>query len=313
MKVLVVGCGSIAQRHITNLVKFDNIEAILIYTKVKNCLEVLGETKNKVKIVKNLNNPEVDFAIICNETHKHLEIAIALAQKGINLFIEKPLSYNLDNLHILEKAVHTKKIKVTIGYNLRFLGAIKYIKEQLNKEVIGDLYFAKIEAGYYLPKWRKNIKYTDSYSADKNRGGGVSLDLSHEIDYMRYFFGDPVYGKCIKAKVSKLKINSDDIFEALYLFNNNFICNIHLDYLQMDKKRKIRIVGSKGAIECDFIQKKIKIKKDNTESVIDSESYFDIDKTYIDELESFMMAVKNYSEPNIILDDGVKVLNLIKD
>lgn len=312
MKALVIGCGSIGRRHISNLLKFDKIQSILVHTRVKDCLSALTDNSHKIEIVKELGNLEADFAVICNETYKHLETAILLAEKGINLFIEKPLSHSLNNVDILKKILDRKKIKLSIGYNLRFLGALKYIKEQLHKNIIGDLYFAKIEAGQYLPQWRKDIGYKDSYSADRSKGGGVSLDLSHEIDYMRYLFGDPIHGKAIKVKVSKLEIDSDDIFEALYIFGNNFICNIHLDYLQTDKRRTTRIVGSKGIIECDFIQKEIKIKTAAAESVIDNEGYFDIDRTYVDELESFMASIENDLVPEVSLDDGIKALRLIK-
>ena len=85
---------------------------------------------------------------------------------------------------------------------MRFLGAVRHIKEQLAKNLLGDIYFAQIEAGQYLPLWRER-DYTESYSAHKSKGGGVALDLSHEIDYMRYLFGNPCSWKVFKTKVSK--------------------------------------------------------------------------------------------------------------
>lgn len=312
LKVLVVGCGSIGKKHIKNLLTIEEIEKILVYTNTRHLLD---EFKNntRVQLVKSLENVNVNFAIIANETYKHLETAIFLAEKGVNLFIEKPLSHNLEKVDILKELIKGKRLKVFVGYNLRFLSAIRYIKDQLFKKSIGDLYFAKIEAGQYLPYWRSNIDYRKSYSANKEKGGGVSLDLSHEIDYMRYLFGDPSSWKIIKTKVSKLEIDSEDIFEGLFKYENGFVCNVHTDYLQGDKKREIRIVGSKGVLICDFIKKNIRVIKDNSEININHEGMFDIDKTYIDELIHFIKSIKEDIEPDITLDDGIKTLSLLED
>ena len=229
MNVLVVGYGSIGRRHVSNLIKLDCIDEIIVYTKVKD--NTIESADKKIRFIdassiilsQSCKDIEIRFAIVANQTYKHIETALILAEKGIDLFIEKPISHNISRIDELNKIIQTKKIKVFVAYNLRFLPAIKYVKDQLAQEVLGDLYFAHIEAGYYLPLWRKNIDYTNSYSSKKEFGGGVGLDLSHEIDYMRYFFGDPVQWKIFKSKVSDLEINSDDVFEGIYKYSSGFI------------------------------------------------------------------------------------------
>lgn len=318
---MVIGYGSIGRRHTNNLIKLDCIGKITVYTKIKQCLENL-DRKEKIIFVDSLDflqmhSPDftkVDFAIIANETYKHVNSAILLAENGINLFIEKPLSHSLEKVNFLKEIAQKNEIKIFVGYNLRLLGAIKYIKEQLSKGIIGNLYFAKIEAGQYLPSWRKNIDYRESYSASVQKGGGVALDLSHEVDYMRYLFGPPNSWKIVKAKVSGLEIDSDDIFEGIYKYQNNFVCNVHMDYLEKDIKREMRIVGSEGTLICDFIRKIIQIKKNNAhELIINDRNLFDINKTYVDEIIQFIEAVKKNKEPNVTLDDGIEVLRLLEE
>ena len=165
--------------------------------------------------------------------------------------------------------------------------------------------------GQYLPLWRSGRDYRVSYSASKKLGGGVALDLSHEIDYMRYIFGDPQSCKIVKAKVSSLKIDSEDIFEGIYVYSN-FVCNIHMDYLQKDMKRIIRIEGEKGAIVCDFIKKRIMIDILGKKTIVSDKKLFDLDKTYMDEILNFTKSVKYNLEPAVTLEDGVRVLELIE-
>ncbi len=312
MNVLVVGCGSIGKRHINNLIKLNNIKSVFVYTKNKNCLKEL-DNENKIRTINNLSDIKPDFAIIANETFKHIDTAILLAEKGVHLFIEKPLSHNLDKIDILENIVKEKSLKVYVAYNLRFLKAMGYVKEQISKKAIGDLYFARIEVGQYLPSWRTDRDYKDSYSASREKGGGVALDLSHEIDYMLYLFGDPSNWKVVKAKVSNLEIDSEDIFEGIYLYDNNFICSIHMDYLQIEKKRQIRIVGSAGEITCDLVKNEITVNVNNKSQSINDKNMFDINKTYTDEIMHFIESVKGSVEPAITLKDGIKVLRLLED
>jgi len=311
MKVLLVGCGSIGKRHLENLNRLVEVEHIFVCSKVKDCLKGLKD-KRKVSLVKSIDDIQPDLAIVANETYNHIDTAVILARKGIHLFIEKPLSHNLSGkLNLLKKIVKRNKIKLCVGYNLRFLGALKFIKTKLSQNVIGDIYFAKIEVGQYLPLWRSERDYRVSYSASKKRGGGVSLDLSHEIDYMRYLFGEPRSQEVVKAKVSSLKIDSEDIFEGVYVYSN-FVCNVHMDYLQKDMKRIIRIEGEKGSIICDFIRKRITIDTLGRKTTVSNKKLFDLDKTYMDEILSFIKSVKFNREPAVTLEDGVKVLELIE-
>lgn len=312
MRVIVVGYGSIGKRHIENLLKLDRIQIIYVCTKNVDCKKDFEDVE-KIKIIDTLDNVTADFAIIANETYKHLDTSIILAREGIDLFIEKPLSHNLLDVEKLERIINEKDIKVFVAYNLRFLGALKFIKEQLINKVIGAPYFAKIEVGQYLPAWRPERDYSASYSAQKTKGGGVALDLSHELDYMCYLFGMPNSWSTIKTKVSDLKIDADDLFEGLYKFKNNFVCNVHMDYLQQVKRRNLVIIGSNGTIMCDFFKKYIKMTINSNEIIIEDENLFDINKTYMDELKHFIKSVESRNEPCVSIGDGINVLKLLED
>jgi predicted dehydrogenase len=319
MNALVVGYGSIGRRHVLNLSKLACIDEITVYTKIK---DDFGNTcEKKISFIDAsilgldviTDRYKVDFAIIANETYKHIDAAIALAGKGVHLFIEKPLSHNLEKVDLLKEIVQKNQIKAFVAYNLRYLPAIQYLKDQISQEVLGNLYFAQIEVGQYLPSWRPNVNYTDSYSAKTEYGGGVALDLSHEVDYMRFLFGEPFLWKTLKSKTSELEISSEDIFEGIYQYEQGFMCHVHMDYLQRKAKRKIRIVGSKGQIVCDFIGKWIDIQAHGDGIRLKEEKLFKMEDTYKDELQHFIKTIEANNEPAISIDDGTKALRLLED
>ena len=317
MNVLVVGTGSIARRHIKNLQELDEIKRINIYSSRGLPLgDIYG---NKVFIQESLLNLQnVDFAIIANETHKHIPVATELAKQGIHLFLEKPVSHKLQEAQELKKLICEKNILVFVGYNLRFLGIIQFLKKEIEKGRFGEIFFAQIEAGQFLPDWRPGRDYKKVYSAFKNQGGGVALELSHELDYMMYLFGFPSQWIFFSKKVSDLEIETDDIFEGIFHFKEGFLCNVHLDYLQKTKKRKLKIAGSQGVADCDLLEKRLTLSETDPQSgkfiksIIDDESLFDMDATYNDELKSFINTIKKGSKPEINLQDGLKVLDLLQ-
>jgi predicted dehydrogenase len=320
MNVLVIGYGSIGKRHVDNLLKMKEIDQVTVCSSHLDSFQNRPE-KERLKLVRSLDElspmtskeRQFNFAIIANETYKHIETANVLANYGIHLFIEKAISDSVTKAISLKKIAEKSNIKILIAYNFRYLGVIQYIKNQINSGNIGKLYFAEIEVGQYLPSWRPLSDYRESYSARKEQGGGAALDLSHEIDYMRYLFGDPVSWKIMKSKVSDLDINSEDIFKGIYRFSNGFLCSVHTDYLRHNKKRGINIVGSKGTLESDFIKKYIKMQKNSGEiSLIEDEHLFDIDESYKSELNHFIECIEKDKTPQITLDDGIEVLKLIE-
>jgi predicted dehydrogenase len=319
LKVLVVGYGSVGRRHVANLTRIGGIDEVFVYTKMAGNGDSNVEKKITFLDASNTTMNEAckqaraDFAIIANQTYKHIDTALVLAENGLHLFIEKPLSHNKERINVLKEVVQSMQLKVFVAYNLRFLPAIQLIKNQLSQKAIGELYFARIEAGRYLPSWRTSIAYQVCYSAREEFGGGVHLDLSHEVDYMRYLFGDPYNWKTMKSKVSDFEISSKDIFEGLYEYHNGFICNVHMDYLQRKPMRQIRILGSRGSIVCDLVNKWMELRSDESECRFTEERFFKIEDTYVDELRIFMECINSNKYPNITIVDGERVLELLED
>lgn len=322
MNVLVIGFGSIGKRHVANLSKMDEIKAVYVLTGQKpqegqdqkvHFLDPL-DLKAPRKLSHFLLKQQIEFAVIANETSKHLATSLMIADAGIHLFIEKPLSHTLDGVTALSETAVRRGLKIFVGYNLRFLGVIRDLKEKLSRSIIGDLYFGRIEAGYSLALWRPDRDYRTMYSSSSAKGGGVALDLSHEVDYMRFLFGQPRSWKVMRTKASSLEIDTDDLFEGLYQFDNNFVCSVHMDYLQPCKKREIRIFGSKGSIVCDVAGNLLKTKaEDCGEVCVTDQRMFDIPGTYVDEMRHFVAVMKGMEEPCVTLDDGIKALKLLQD
>ena len=312
LKILIVGCGSIGSRHLRNIKKITDCEIIVSETKDFDPTDL--EKKYGIEVFRDYDtalNEKPDAVIISNPTAFHIEYALKAAKKGCHLFIEKPLSHNMNGVNDLIRVVEKKKLKVLIGCNLRFHRQLIKIKELLNQNAIGKVYFTRLVAGSYLPSWRPGTDYSRSYSARKKLGGGVVLDLIHEIDYAMWLFGEIGGLNANVCKLSNLEIDAEDYAQIFLKFKNATVAQIQLDYLNRKPSRSCEIVGEFGNIEWDYIKGLLKITDTKNKSVKDfSLDNYDINDMYIEEMKHFFNCVSNNEEPLVDIHDGKRALEI---
>ena len=253
--VLLIGYGSIGRKHTKNLMNIGIKPYVL--TKYPDDLNVIF-----LRDIEEIKDIYIDFCIIATPTARHLDDlkrCLTLLNIPRKILIEKPLEYSYLRGKKIKDISKKYDIDIFVAYNMRFLKIFniikKFIKEQKNIIRIVD-----VVAGQDLREWRPYKNYTESYSAHRDQGGGVDLDLSHEIDYILWIFGNNFKDKIIfRNKISNLKIDSPDIFK-LILDYNTFIIDITLDYIRKPKERYIKIICENGKnLYYDFITSILKI------------------------------------------------------
>ena len=312
MKVLICGLGSIGLRHLKNLQKLSIKKKNIKIFKTNRGLKK-NNTKG-IKIFYDLKEALLEkprMAIICNPTHMHIPTAIKCAENKLHIFIEKPLSHNKSGLKKILQIQKKNKIKIMIGYMMRFHPIILKIKSLLKKKYIGRIYHFKMHWGEYLPNWHKNEDYKKGYAANKSMGGGVALTLSHDLDLSYFLFGKIVKCYCKKNKLNFLKIKSESSVDFMLSHTNNITGNIHLDYIQKKPERFIQIYGEKGKLEMNYYKKSLNIVKKNINKNIKFKN-FQRNDLFLDEMKYFLNCVKRNIKPAPNLHDSIYVLKKTK-
>ena len=301
MEVVIIGLGSIATKHITALRALEPDINIKALRSTKDANEVYGITN--IYSLNEIGDP--DFALISNPTHLHFQFIKALAQQKVPLFIEKPAVHTLDNVEELVELLKKHAIFTYVGCNLRFHPCLQFIKAYLEREsaVINEV---NIYCGSYLPDWRPGKNYKDIYSANLHMGGGVHLDLFHEVDYACWLFGYPNSSMGFTSNKSTLDIDAPD-YAHYFLSYQGFNISIVLNYFRREPKRTLEILFDDETWTVDLIRNRI-VNDDG--KVIFEERDYKMADSYIAQMKYFISHLKNNSTSMNPFEQSIEVLKI---
>ena len=264
-KVLVIGTGSIAQKHIDILNSLNY--SVYVYSKTNEKF-----FKKNSKITRLVNLAKLDnfeFTILANKTSNHLRILKILIKQKMHIYCEKPIYYKKFNYHHIKNLIKKNKIIFHNGYQLRNDTKIKYIQKKQKNQKIKSF---QVSVGHDFNKWRKAGIHKKSYFSDTKKGGGVIFELIHEINLINLLFGK------IK-KISTIKSNSEnykceDVAVSIIETKNKILGSLYQDMLSNVLFRYINIVTNKNFFKIDIANNLIiednKIKKfDNKNNQVD--------------------------------------------
>jgi predicted dehydrogenase len=300
MTILIIGLGSIAHKHIKALRQINPEVIIFALRSIEYATEYAGII-NIFSLDEMPTKP--NFVIISNPTSLHDEAIIKAMILECPLFIEKPVLGSLNNSEYLSQMLKEKKIITYVACNMRFHPSILFIKKYLEKNTF-RINEVNIYAGSYLPDWRPEKNFREIYSSMNKMGGGVHLDLIHELDYCYFLFGIPKDVKSIKRNVSSLDINSTD-YANFNLIYPTFTTSIILNYYRKDACRMIEILTDTTTITIDLLKNTI-LDRVNNEILYHEEILND--KIYVDQFKYFLEQLNSNAIPENSFDEGIKVL-----
>jgi len=286
-----MGYGNMTQKYCKILSKYKGQVIIKHYTSQ-------DVPNNLYKQVKKLKEYNPDIIFICSATSSHYKNLSFVNNifKNKVIMVEKPLFHKFIKIK--------ENNKIYVGYNLRYDPLMQSLKKMIKNQKIWS---AEVACNSYLPSWR-NRDYSKTSSAKKKLGGGVLLDLSHELDYINWIFGDLKIKFVINNKISNLKINTDDNLLLIGNTKNVKQFTIRLNYYSKIESRYISINGDRLNFKADLINKKITfIKKEKQHTKLWNEKKYS--KTFEDMIKS-IIDNKDIKLPN--LKSGLRVLKLVE-
>ena len=308
----IVGLGSIGKKHLSVLkkvrpnIKITAVRSDIKKTKINNKL-----IDNQVTNIQEAINSGIQGAIICSPASLHLKQSLEFAKNNINIFVEKPISNSLKNINKLLNIVKKNRLINKVGYVYKFDKSAKKFKNIIDGNILGKITGVNIQCGSYLPNWRKNQNYKESASSQEKLGGGVLLELSHEIDYVLWFFGNikEVYAKLNNSKT--LGIDVEDNANLILVSKKGLNISISLNFNQIFPNRVCVVQGTKGEMTWDLYNSKIFIKKINQKTKILKFSKNDNSK-YEFEIKNFIECIEGKKSRTNSFKEAIKTLKIVE-
>ncbi|MCJ7841355.1 Gfo/Idh/MocA family oxidoreductase [Lederbergia sp. NSJ-179] len=306
-RIAIIGLGSIGRRHLKNMVNVLTERGatfsidIIRSNKGKELESDISPMINQIYYSHKLVPSNYDVIFITNPTHQHYQTIQIYADKTKHMFIEKPV---FDQPHMNVDSLGLKRDHIYyVACPLRYSEIIQYLKENLDIE---HVYSARVICSSYLPDWRPDVDYRKIYSAHKDQGGGVALDMIHEWDYLCYLFGYPKKVLNIKGKFSNLEINSEDI--SLYIAEySKMTTEVHLDYFGRHPLREIQIFMEDEVIIGDFIKNELRFLKKDTVHKFKQQT----NDIYHKEMDHFFDMIENKATNFNNVTDAVNTLRVV--
>lgn len=303
MKVCFIGAGSIGKRHMRNLVNILSKMGIDCEIHLLRSTEVVLEdsiSKLVSKEVRSISDLDVsyDAIFITNPTYRHYDTIVKTLNKSNFFFIEKPV-FEKSNIDVSFLLNENKNFYIACP--LRYTKVLSLAKEVVQCEKV---FSARAISSSFLPEWRPNVDYRNTYSANRMQGGGVKIDIIHEWDYLVDLFGFPISVFCMEGKFSELEIDCEDLAAYIAKYQDKIV-ELHLDYFGRKMRRNLEIRTTKYEYVFDLIENCV-WKNGELYCVFDEE----VNQKYLNEMAYFVNFLSGKKGNVNDLNHALKVLRL---
>ena len=316
-RLLIVGLGSIGNRH-KELVHrlFPNAEVEVL--RLRDKTQLVDLDSKSLTTIQDAKEFSPEIAVLCTPSTTHISLALDLAKSGVHLLIEKPISQSSEGVLELLQECASRNVVLMVGYNLRYLKSLQEFRRQISEGLIGNPLSVRCEVGQYLPNWRPKKDYRESVSAKRELGGGVLLELSHEIDYLRWIFGEVDWVRATLLRQSELEIDVEDTAHLTIGFEKSsssrqFVAHLNMDFIRHDTTRNCIVIGDRGSLRWDGILGEVSLFQAGEKSwktLFTNDN--GIEETYTSEWQELISAIEEKRHPAVTGEDGLRVVEIIE-
>jgi len=251
-QLLIVGVGSIGERHLRCFQATGRARPSLCEIDPalrRQIAEQYGAERAYADLDDALTDRH-DAAVIATPAHLHVPMARKLAEAGVHLLIEKPLSTGLDGLDSLERVVAERKLVAAVAYVLRHHPALRAMREAIHGGRFGRPVQLTAVCGQHFPTFRPT--YREIYYADRATGGGAIQDaLTHLINAGEWLVG-PIDRLVADAAHQVLEgVTVEDTVHAIAR-HGELLASYSLNQHQAPNESTITVVCERGTCRAEL-------------------------------------------------------------
>ena len=270
-RIMVIGTGSIGTRHAGNL------DALGVVTE-RLSVRALGLDGVLARVA---DGPGADGAVIATETQLRLPVVRACAERGLPVYVEKPLAYTPADLVALYDALAPVADRSLAGFMMRYHPLLPLVAEAV---AAARVYRFDMEIGHDVTQWRQGWSFAQGYAA-REEGGGVLLDLCHELDLAHLLFPQAALGAVLA--LGHAAFPGVDMATQVSLAGSDVCGTVAMDYLSPVSLRRMRMRGQDAAIEVDLLSPALTVTRPNAQPQVKMVP-FERNDMFLDAMRDFL-------------------------
>ncbi len=315
MKFLVVGLGSMGKRRVRNLQALDERQIAGFDFRADRRDE--AAEKYGIQTFSNFDEAIVSFSpdalIISVSPESHMFYAWKALDLGLSCFIEASV---VEAASILELSGAAERCSLVMAPSctMRYYPGPSKVKEIICSGVLGKVLNINYQTGQYLPDWHP-WESIESFYVSKRETGGAREIVSFELTWLNDLFGSPEPLACVKAKLTDMPADIDDIYHCLLNYPDNVLANIAVEVISRPKAtRELRILCTLGELVMSADENCVRYIKEGDSNwtryelgrgTVES-GYINPEEPYINEIRDFVAAADARDAslyPNSLKDD----------
>ncbi|NLY37459.1 MAG: Gfo/Idh/MocA family oxidoreductase [Tissierellia bacterium] len=223
LKYAIIGCGRISHNHIAAAME-NNLDIVALCDIFQSQMDIAAsefglssDTKKYTDYMEMLRIEKPDLVAICTQIGLHTEIALNCIEAGVNLIIEKPITLSLEEADLIIKKAKEKNIKVSVCHQNRFNKAVQKIREALEDNRFGKLFYGTAHIRWYRgEEYYKQASWRGTWDQE---GGALMNQCIHNIDLLRWMMGNDIIEVVgMTANLNHNYIETEDLGIALVKF-----------------------------------------------------------------------------------------------
>lgn len=312
-RVLVVGSGSIAARHVRLCRElFPNVRLARLRRESRPPAEsgLIGAFDEVFDTWEAAFDWDPEAAIVANAASAHCYALARLLEAGVPSLVEKPLAIHTDGLDQLVQTVAESDLPVLVGYQMRYHPLVQDVEELCQARALGEVIALRFNVGQHLQDFRPSRRIETTVTPSKKLGGGVIFELSHEIDLAIFFAGTAERVLAQVAHSGHATSEVEDVANVVVDHTDGPLSTIHLNLLERPMRRGFTIVGSTATVDVDLVEGCAALESDDERREWRQPAGFERDDLFRSQLIHFAACAARQEAPKVSIEAAAEVVRI---
>lgn len=310
MHILIIGVGSIGERHLRNFLRISGVSCSVAEVNPGTLKKITSQysVKHAYADYREADLNAFDGVVICIPANLHIPVTMEMVKAGKHVLLEKPLAMSVEGVEELKKLNATGKTVLCVGYNYRSDPLFRELRDRVLAGDAGSICLVNYYVGQYWPQMRKD--YPPQYAQSRDTGGGAIPDhLIHMINFLEWCFGPPLEVSACQWRLGLTDVATEDTANVVLKFKGGMVAFLGICLFQRDNRMSLQIIGETSTIQFNGGKNHLEIF--NTAASIwmkGTNHAVDRDTVFMYQAQHFIDCIRGKDNPRCTLEEAEQTL-----